>query len=210
MRHQGVPRGSGVLHSAGLLRQNWTSSGRELSDNATPGSGRAALLPRGAPVDPTPAVGAIAWWTANANPYIGASGHVAYVEKVNSDGSVVVSEDNFGGDFDWRQYDPGTYFPTGFIHVADVHASSSRRTSAPSRPAVVSDGYMWVHATGSDGRIYYRYRNESTNTWRTGWGTLSKPTGVTLKIRSRSARLGDGHHARRRGMRGSRKPMVAW
>ncbi len=84
---------------------------------------------RGFATNPNPAVGAIAWWTANANPYIGATGHVAYVEEVNppgyAAGSILVSEDNWGGTFDWRVYEPGTYFPTGFIHLKDVADTAS-------------------------------------------------------------------------------------
>ena len=68
----------------------------------------------GVPVDDVPTVGAVAWWTAAA---IGTpSGHVAYVEEVHPDGSVVLSEDNLTGDFDWRHLSRGSGWPSGFIH----------------------------------------------------------------------------------------------
>jgi len=68
----------------------------------------------GVPVNNVPAVGAIAWWPAGVpgSP----TGHVAYVEQVMSDGSILVSEDSLGGDFDWRQLTPGTGWPSAFIH----------------------------------------------------------------------------------------------
>ncbi len=60
-----------------------------------------------------PQPGDVAWFDTN----IGASGHVAYVESVDGD-KVTVSEDNWGGNFHWRQY----YIKdvTGFIHVTPV------------------------------------------------------------------------------------------
>lgn len=75
----------------------------------------------GVPVDDRPAVGAIAWWTAAAigNP----SGHVAYVEQVLADGSIVLSEDNLTGDFDWRHVSRGAGWPSGFIHYPQSDGS---------------------------------------------------------------------------------------
>ncbi len=69
----------------------------------------------GVTVDTSPRVGDIAWFGANASSGIGAAGHVAFVESVNaSNGTVTVSEDNYGGDFDWRPYHISDV--TGFIH----------------------------------------------------------------------------------------------
>jgi surface antigen len=72
----------------------------------------------GVAVNSTPAVGSIAWWDANSNG-ADATGHVAYVEAVNS-GSILISEDNSGGDFHWMRLTPGGYYPTGFIHFKDL------------------------------------------------------------------------------------------
>ena len=77
----------------------------------------------GVPVDDRPSVGAVAWWTAAA---IGTpSGHVAYVEEVRADGSIVVSEDNLTGDFDWRHVTRGSGWPSGFIHYPRSDGSPS-------------------------------------------------------------------------------------
>lgn len=69
----------------------------------------------GVPVNDTPLVGAVAWWAASAGG-ASASGHVAYVEQVLADGSIVISEDNLSGDFRWRHVTRGTGWPSGFIH----------------------------------------------------------------------------------------------
>ena len=66
----------------------------------------------GVTVDDTPTVGAVAWWNQSAVP---SSGHVAIVEQVGA-GFIVVSEDDFGGDFHWAKIGPGNFYPTGFIH----------------------------------------------------------------------------------------------
>jgi hypothetical protein len=66
----------------------------------------------GVPVNSVPAVGSIAWWS-------GGAGHVAYVEEVGN-GYIVVSEDNYGGDFHWVKLTPDGYYPTGFIHFKDI------------------------------------------------------------------------------------------
>ncbi|MCL8025541.1 CHAP domain-containing protein [Nocardioides bruguierae] len=71
-------------------------------------------------VDQTPRVGAVAWYKANGG-WAGSSGHVAYVEEVVSATQILVSEDNWGGDFDWRVVTKGTNgWPDGFIHVNDT------------------------------------------------------------------------------------------
>lgn len=60
----------------------------------------------------TPMVGSVAWWSAN---------HVAYVEQVVDANTIVISEDHYGGDFDWRRIvRSGGGWPTGFIHLRDV------------------------------------------------------------------------------------------
>lgn len=74
----------------------------------------------GVPVDDKPSVGAVAWWTAAAAP---SSGHVAYVEQVMPDGSVLISEDNLGGDFRWRKVTRGTGWPSGFIHYPESNGN---------------------------------------------------------------------------------------
>ncbi|HEX9066206.1 MAG TPA: CHAP domain-containing protein, partial [Streptosporangiaceae bacterium] len=67
----------------------------------------------GITVNSTPALGSIAWYS---------SGHVAYVEAVNSATSLVISEMNYDSDNGFRVQtitpDSG-FWPTAFIHVHD-------------------------------------------------------------------------------------------
>ena len=75
----------------------------------------------------SPAVGAVAWW----NTSFSSTGHVAYVEKVISSSEILVSEDNWGGDFRWRRITlSGGRWPTGFIHLKDQGASAATTSRA--------------------------------------------------------------------------------
>lgn len=59
----------------------------------------------------TPMVGSVAWWSSN---------HVAYVQQVVDANTIIISEDHWGGDFDWRKIvRSGGGWPTGFIHLTD-------------------------------------------------------------------------------------------
>lgn len=70
----------------------------------------------GVPVDDRPKVGDVAWWGANQRT-AGSGGHVAHVEQVRSDGSIVLSEDSLGGSFRWRHLTRASAsWPSGFIH----------------------------------------------------------------------------------------------
>jgi surface antigen len=66
----------------------------------------------GITVDGTPALGSVAWY---------ASDHVAYVERVNSPTSVIISEMNFDADngFRLRTITTSDGWPSGFIHLKD-------------------------------------------------------------------------------------------
>src|SRR6478735_8164158 len=67
-----------------------------------------------------PAVGSVAWW----NTSFASTGHVAYVERVVSADEILVSEDNWGGDFKWRKVTrAGGRWPNGFIHLKDQGAT---------------------------------------------------------------------------------------
>lgn len=87
------------------------------------GTWGAAARRAGIPVSRSPRVGSIAWWRPG---FHGASsgGHVAYVEAVRADGSIVVSEDNLGGTFTWRLLTKkGGSWPSGFIRFPESDGS---------------------------------------------------------------------------------------
>lgn len=61
--------------------------------------------------DQNPMIGSVAWWSSN---------HVAYVQRIIDADTIVVSEDHYGGDFNWRKITrAGGGWPNGFIHLAD-------------------------------------------------------------------------------------------
>lgn len=68
-------------------------------------------------VDNVARAGAIAQWNAGEQG-AGATGHVAYVERVNRDGSVVVSEFNWGGDNGYSQRT--LVRAPRYIHIQDL------------------------------------------------------------------------------------------
>jgi surface antigen len=73
----------------------------------------------GIPVNGTPAVGSVAWYAASPS---SKSGHVAYVEQVNSPTSIIISEMNYESDNGFRVFTitPSSgHWPTSFIHIHD-------------------------------------------------------------------------------------------
>jgi len=78
----------------------------------------------------TPARGSVAWWDATGGR--GSAGHVAYVEDVLVDGSIIVSEDSWDtktdtgnvDHFAWKKITPGAGWPTNFIHFKDLGAGA--------------------------------------------------------------------------------------
>jgi surface antigen len=86
----------------------------------------------GVPVDDRPSVGAVAWWVSKRHP---THGHVAYVERVKTDGSIVVSEDSLGGTFDWRHIKRSSGWPKGFIHYPEAAGSPGGTFLSATSPA---------------------------------------------------------------------------
>ena len=85
-----------------------------------PSHWKVAAQAAGITVNDTPALGSVAWWSADG-------GHVAYVEAVNADGSVQISEMNvdYHNGFDFATLQRGGRWPAGFIHIADRPAQGS-------------------------------------------------------------------------------------
>jgi surface antigen len=76
----------------------------------------------------TPMVGSVAWWSTN---------HVAYVQQIIDANTIVVSEDHYGGDFDWRRIvRSGGGWPTGFIHLNDETMSATAAPAITGTPKV--------------------------------------------------------------------------
>jgi surface antigen len=94
--------------------------------------------------DQTPRVGSVAWWDGGA-PGASAKGHVAYVEKVISPTEIVVSESNWGSEFDWRDISIDHDWPSGFIHFVD---HTLKETSAPTMSGTPTVGANVKVSTG--------------------------------------------------------------
>ena len=104
--------------------------------------------------DLTPSTGAVAWFKR---------GHVAYVEQVNYDGSIVLSEMNFDGANGFRFVTVSRasgYWPDKFLHLADVVPYDATAPSAPGRPQVVAHqgrvGLAWRPSYDGYGVAGYR------------------------------------------------------
>ncbi len=127
-----APRATGDSRPATTARTTWPtdSSGTGCPTPAlhrsrgTPPTGGRPSPPRRTAARPSAAV---AWW----NTSFSSTGHVAYVEKVISPSEILVSEDNWGGDFRWRRVTlTGGRWPTGFIHLKDQGASAATTSRA--------------------------------------------------------------------------------
>jgi surface antigen len=101
----------------------------------------------------SPSAGAVAWYKR---------GHVAYVESVNMDGSIVISEMNYDGHngFHLVTLYPGSSWPDKFIHLADLVPVDTTPPTPPTDLQVVSHrgriGVSWQSATDAWGVAGYR------------------------------------------------------
>jgi surface antigen len=104
----------------------------------------------GITINATPALGSVAWWAADG-------GHVAYVEAVNADGSVEISEMNsdYHNGFDFATLTPTTRWPDAFLHIADRPPV----VSAPIAPGAPTT----AHATQSAHTIVLTWKAPSNN-----------------------------------------------
>jgi hypothetical protein len=106
--------------------------------------------------DETPAVGAVGWY---------ARGHVSYVEEVNSDGSIVISEMNIDGHngFHFATVYPGDHsWPDKFLHLADVIPID---TTAPDQPKRIT-------VDGSNTALRLTWDRSADNVGTTGYRVL--------------------------------------
>jgi surface antigen len=117
-----------------------------------------------------PATGAIGWY---------ARGHVSYVESVNTDGSIVISEMNIDGQngFVVHTVYPGdASWPDKFIHVADVVPVDYTAPEAPGSPRAdtVAEGVRldWDRSADDLGTTGYTVRRDGIEVAQTatpGW-----------------------------------------
>ncbi|MDQ1519178.1 MAG: hypothetical protein QOI55_251, partial [Actinomycetota bacterium] len=138
--------------NAGQLRGGSFDAGyRQPSGQRWGGAGHWAIDAQraGITVDDHPALGSIAWWSADG-------GHVAYVEAVNADGSVRISEMNFDfhNGFDLATLRRGGRWPEEFIHIADRRAPAPAPAPTPGTTGHTSVGGAGYWMLAADGRVY--------------------------------------------------------
>ncbi|MFL6115767.1 MAG: CHAP domain-containing protein [Catenulispora sp.] len=102
-------------------------------------------------VDQTPNIGSIAWWSSN---------HVAYVQKIVDANTIIISEDHYGGNFDWRRIvRTGGGWPTGFIHLNDEQlvATAAPRIRIDPKVGIATAGSrgMWANSPTSFAYKWY-------------------------------------------------------
>jgi len=134
----------------------------------------------------SPLVGSVAWWSTN---------HVAYVQQVIDANTIVISEDHWGGDFDWRKIvRSGGGWPTGFIHLTDEALKASVAPKINGTPKVdvplsVNPG-TW-NLTGAT-YTYQWYANGVAIAGATGasYTPTAAQLAVTLTVKVTAARYG--------------------
>lgn len=100
--------------------------------------------PSSVPVNVVPAVGAVAQWEAGP---LRPSGHVAYVEAVNADGSITISQDNWDGPFGWELIPLGSAnWPQHFLHFKDASIASAS--------LITPDGVQHLYTGLASGKVY--------------------------------------------------------
>ena len=151
-----------MVHAGMPNTRPWTGSG-----NASNwGAARSDLT------NQTPTVGAVAWWKANAHP-AGASGHVAYVERVIDSSTIVVSQDSWGGDFSWAKITKGSgSWPSGFIHF---QTQQLKNTALPTITGTPQAGVKLTASAGS----WSPTPSTTTYQWKVGGTAISGATSKT-------------------------------
>jgi hypothetical protein len=82
-------------------------------------------------IDEHPAMGAVALWEGGSRLSPGGSGHVGYVESVDPDGTIEVTDDAYGGGTRRYRISPGSaYWPNRFLHIHDLVDDRPARAAA--------------------------------------------------------------------------------
>jgi surface antigen len=134
----------------------------------------------------TPMVGSVAWWSTN---------HVAYVQQVIDANTIVISEDHWGGDFDWRKIvRSGGGWPTGFIHLTDEGLSATtppavRGTSKVDVPLSATPG-SWNLSGATYSYQWYANSVAVPGATATTYTPSASQLGARISVRVGAARYG--------------------
>lgn len=115
----------------------------------------------GIAVSNTPKVGAVTVWEANRGG-AGNYGHVGIVERINADGSILISESNWAGKkYNTRTIYPGqSGWPSHFIHVPFVQSTSN--------PPVTTPAPVQPNPTILSGSKQLQFNLNKTSLWGAG------------------------------------------
>jgi surface antigen len=145
----------------------------------------------GITVDDRPALGSVAWWSADG-------GHVGYVEGVNADGSVAMSEMNLNlhNGFDFATLRRGGRWPDGFIHVADRASPSSGYWLLNNDGTVHAFGGSRTFGNGVAGSTAIGARRDGRGYWTVdAWGGVGTHGAARVVGAHPSLRNGESVHA---------------
>lgn len=166
--------------------------------NASSWAGRAAR--DGYRVDLVPEVGAVAQWDSLEGGY-SVLGHVAYVERINADGTILVSEDYWRGGtqtgrLTYRTIDAES--PSNYIHyvgeptwLRTASLSDGAWVSAPTGLQVTPDAISAVAVAGV-AEIYYTAEGRLMQLTQGAGGWSAVDAGIRSKATSLSTVLMDG------------------
>jgi hypothetical protein len=134
----------------------------------------------------TPMVGSVAWWSSN---------HVAYVEQIIDANTIVVSEDHYGGEFDWRKIvRSGGGWPTGFIHLNDeaMAATAAPGIAGTAKVDVPLTANVGAWNRGGASFSYQWFANGAAIAGATGatYTPNAGQVGVTFSVRVAASRAG--------------------
>lgn len=125
-------------------------------------------------VNQTPMVGSVAWWRSN---------HVAYVQQIVDANTIIISEDHYRGDFNWRKITrAGGGWPTGFIHLADEAVTATAPPVVVGTPKV-DEALTLKPGTWNRPGAAYKYQ------WLSAGKAIAGATGTTYT--PTAAQVGD-------------------
>lgn len=133
---------------------------------------------RGYAVTTTPAVGSVAWWASGASePH----GHVAWVESINSNGTITIEEYNHGltGTYSERTIAAGS--ANGYVHFKDLAALPAQESMQPA--SLATTGGFVVFGRGNDNQLYNAWQPSAGSNWTpfqlvTNGGNLAAPPAI--------------------------------
>ncbi len=134
----------------------------------------------------TPLVGSVAWWSSN---------HVAYVQQIIDANTIVISEDHYGGDFDWRRIvRSGGGWPTGFIHLEDEVVKPTAPPTVIGTPQVDAALSVKPGTWNRTGATYkYQWLANGTaipNATTTSYTPTPAEVGDTISVKVTAAKTG--------------------